>query len=150
MPRAVEEEPEDLLERAGAADGQARAPVGRGGRADELGVLGDEAVELRGAVGLAVVEGDAEVVFRGDGGPGGGVLGDVEVGGGGEGGGGEGLYGKRGDGEVVGAGEAAAEGDEAGGLEVPRGLLEHAGLAGGGFGRDVVGPVFGKGFPGGL
>jgi hypothetical protein len=48
------------------------------------------------------------------------------------------VQGQRGDGKVFGAGQAAAEGDEAGLLEVLGCLLELAGLAEGGFLGEVV------------
>ena len=43
------------------------------------------------------------------------------------------VQGQRGEGEVFGAGQAAAEGDEAGGFEVFGGLFEGAGAAEEGF-----------------
>ena len=42
------------------------------------------------------------------------------------------------DGEVLGAGQAAAERDQAGGFEVAGGLFEGARVAGEGFGGEVV------------
>lgn len=111
---------------------------------DQFGVLGDEPQQLGGAAGLCVVERNGQVVGALDGRVGGVVLADADFGPGlGRGGFGEVrrcwyLEGDGFDGEVLGAGKAAAEGDDAGVFEVAGGLFEGTGVAGKGFGGEVI------------